>query len=55
MSFQRLVQIQAGEALHIEAGQPHGADEHHPQRIGIVLELFVQLPLLHLGPVVSDV
>ena len=55
MRFERLVQVQAGQALHIKTGEPHGAYEHHPQRIFRVLEFFVQLPLLHFLPVVFDI
>ena len=55
MGFQRLIQIQTGQTLHIEACQPHGTDEHHPERIFTVLELFIQLPLFHFGTVRQNV
>ena len=38
----RLVEIDRRAAGRIEAGQPHGADENEPQRIGWVLELLLQ-------------
>ena len=38
----RLVEIQRRAARRIEAGEPHGADEHQPQRIGGVLEALIQ-------------
>ena len=45
----RLVQIDGRAARRIEAGQPHGAHEYQPQRIGSVLELLIQprLRLVH--------
>ena len=55
MGFQRLVQIQAGQALHIEAGEPHGADKHDPERVGRIFEFLVQLPLFHFFAVRLDI
>lgn len=55
MGLQRLAQVQTGQALHIKAGQPHGADEHDPEQIGGILELLIQLPLFHLHPVALDI
>ena len=45
----RLVQIHRGTTRRVEAGQPHGADEHNPQRVGRVLEFLGQwrLRLVH--------
>ena len=53
--LQRLVQIEAGKALHIKTGEPHGADEHNPERIGRILEFLVQFALFHLSPVILDI
>ena len=55
MGFQRLVQIQTGQILYIKARQPHGTDEHHPERILAVLEFFIQLPLFHFGTVRQNI
>ena len=38
MRLHRLVQIQRGQALHVKAGQPHGADDGDPERMLGVLE-----------------
>ena len=45
----RLVEIDRRAARRVEAGQPHGADEHQPQRVVGVLELLVEprLRLVH--------
>ena len=55
MRLQGLVEIQAGQALHVKAGEPHGADEYHPERIGRIFELLVQLTLFHFRSVISDI
>ena len=55
MRFQRLVQIEAGQAFHVKAGEPHGADEHNAKRVGRILELLVQLPLFHFLAVRPDI
>ena len=55
VGLQRLVQIQAGQALDIKARQPHGAHEYHSQRIVRVLEFLVQLALFHLLAMRLDV
>ena len=55
MGFQRLVQIQAGQALHIKAGEPHGADKHDPERVDRIFEFLVQLPLFHFFAVRFDI
>ena len=55
MGFQGLVQIQAGQAFHIETGEPHGAHEHNSEGVFRVFELLVQFPLLHLRPVRQNV
>jgi len=53
--FQRLIQIEEGQALHIEAGEPHGADKHDPERVGRIFEFLVQLPLFHFFAVRLDI
>ena len=55
MRLQGLIEIQAGQALHVKAGEPHGADEYHPERIGRIFELLVQLTLFHFRPVIFDI
>ena len=55
MGLQRLIQVQAGKSLHIEAGQPHCADKHNSEVTIRVLILLVQFPLFHLRPVRQDI
>ena len=55
MRLEGLVEVEAGQAFDVKARQPHGADEHHAQRVVPVFELLVQLPLFHLGAVRQDI
>ena len=55
MCFQRLIQIEAGQALHIEACQPHSADKDNAERILRILEFLIQFPLHHLLPMRPDI
>ena len=50
-----LVQVQRGQALHVESGQPHGADEGDTERMLGFLELLFQVTLDHLLAVRRDV
>ena len=51
----RLVEIDGAAGRHVEAGDPHGADEHEPQRVVGVLELALEVLLLHPLAVRQDV
>ena len=53
--LQHLIQIKAGKGLHVEACQPHGADENHAERMIAVFEILIQLALLHLFAVGFDI
>ena len=55
MCLEGLVQVQARKALYVKAGEPHGADKHHPQRIGGILELFVEFAFFHFFAVGRDI
>lgn len=50
-----LVEVHRSQRLHIEAREPHGADEHDAQRVVRILELVVQAALLHLHPMRTDI
>ncbi len=49
MGLERFVQVQSGQARHIEAGQPHGADNGDPERVRILLEGLIQSHALHVA------
>ena len=60
----RLVDVERGQALHVEAGQPHGADDRHAERMLRVLERRLDIDalaiarleaLLHQGAMRDDV
>ena len=55
MRLQGLVQIKAGQRLHIKACQPHGTDENYTEGIVRILVFLVQFPFFHLLPVWFDV
>lgn len=50
-----LVEVHRSQRLHIEAREPHGADEHDAQRVVRILKLVVQAALLHLHPMRTDI
>ena len=55
MALHRLVQIQSGQAFHVEAGQPHRANNRDAERVVCLLELFFQVAFDHLFAVRRDI
>ena len=53
VGFLRLVQVEVGEAGHVEAGQPHGADDRDPERVIGILERQVDVDPLAVGSLVA--
>ncbi|MNT55739.1 hypothetical protein D3C72_1929970 [compost metagenome] len=47
MVLHRLVEVDGADRGDVETRDPHGADEHQPQRIVLVFELGFQVLLLH--------
>lgn len=55
MVLHRLVEIDRADAGHVEAGDPHRADEDEAKRVVVVLELPLQILLLHPLAVRKDI
>ena len=55
MRLEWFIEIQARQAFHIKAGEPHSAYKNYPERIFGILEFLVQLTLFHFCPVVFDI
>jgi hypothetical protein len=51
----RLVEIDRRAGRHVEPGDPHRAQEHDPQRVVLILELGLQVLLLHASSMRADV
>ncbi|MCY1535718.1 hypothetical protein D9M68_711340 [compost metagenome] len=51
----RLVEIDSADTGHVKASDPHRADEDEPQRVVLVLELLLQVFLLHPLAVREDI
>jgi len=55
MALHGPVQVKRGQAFHVEAGQPHRADDGDAKRVRGLLELRLQNALDHLAAVRPDV
>ena len=49
VGLERLVEVEGGEARHVEAGQPHGAHDGDAERVLLFLERVVDGHLLHVS------